>query len=218
MNFQTAWFFPLALGWKNMLSCLKTNGSPQWKQRLDNLITPTFQIFFPSKYGSNIMSEVSCEAAANCDRNSICFKGFLSSWLAFTSILAPYTYGEILPKLQASAQAAAKQCSGGSDGEHCGIRWYQSTWDGSSGLEEQMAALSVFSSNMIAFMYTPPLTSSTGGNSTSDPNAGLSGSDSATTPGVQTTITTADRAGAGIITAVFLTSWVGMVSWMVLER
>jgi mannan endo-1,6-alpha-mannosidase len=201
-----------------MLTCLQTNGSSQWKERLDGLLKPTFQIFFPSQYGNNVMSEISCESASNCDRNSICFKGFLSTWLAFTAILAPYTMGEILPKLQASAQAAAKQCSGGSDGEHCGIRWYQTTWDGTNGLEQQMAALGVFSANMIAFMNTQPLTSTTGGTSKSDPNAGLTGN-SPTTPGEQLTpITTADRAGAGIITAIFLTGWVGMVSWMVLER
>lgn len=199
----------------------QTNGSTKWKDRLDGLLKPTFSTFFPSQYGGNIMSEVSCEPVNTCDRNMICFKGFLSSWLTFTSLLAPYTYSEILPKIQASAQAAAKSCTGGSDGEHCPISWANGTFDGSTGLEEQMSALSVFSSNMVAFPSDKdksPLTSTTGGNSTSNPNAGLGDSSSNQQNGLNMPITTADRAGAGIVTAIFLSGWVGMVSWMVLER
>jgi mannan endo-1,6-alpha-mannosidase len=192
------------------------------------LLAKTFSIFFPSDYGSNIMSEVACETIHTCDRNQICFKGFLSSWLSVTAQLVPYTYGEVLPKLQASAVAAGKQCSGAGDKAHCGIQWYNPTWDGTQGLEQQMAALSVFSSNLVAFQsgggssgsssYTPPnkpapVTSMTGGNSTSNPNAG---SNSPTSFG-QTAkpITTGDRAGAGIVTVVFASSWIAMIAWMV---
>ncbi|KAL1981016.1 hypothetical protein VTN96DRAFT_3240 [Rasamsonia emersonii] len=197
-----------------------TNGSQKWKDRLDGLLKPTYSTFFPAQYGGDTMSEVSCEPVNTCDRNMICFKGFLSSWLTFTSLIAPYTYNDILPKLQKSAQAAANSCTGGDDGEHCGISWVENKFDGHSGLEEQMAALSIFSSNMVAFQSKnkAPLTADTGGNSTSNPNAGLGDSSSHEQDGLTKPITAADRAGAGIVTAIFVSGWVGMVSWMVLER
>lgn len=198
----------------------QTNGSQKWKDRLDGLLKPTYSTFFPAQYGGDTMSEVSCEPVNTCDRNMICFKGFLSSWLTFTSLIAPYTYNDILPKLQKSAQAAANSCTGGDDGEHCGISWVENKFDGHSGLEEQMAALSIFSSNMVAFQSKnkAPLTADTGGNSTSNPNAGLGDSSSHEQDGLTKPITAADRAGAGIVTAIFVSGWVGMVSWMVLER
>lgn len=164
------------------------------------------------------MSEIACEPVKTCDRNMICYKGFLSTWLAFTALVAPYTYNEILPKLQYSGQAAGKACTGGTDGEHCGISWVSGSFDGNSGLEEQMATLGVFSANMIAFQPKPPVTSSTGGTSQSDPSAGLGDQSSSQNTDATMTITTADRAGAGIVTAVFVSGWIGMVAWMIFER
>jgi mannan endo-1,6-alpha-mannosidase len=206
----------------------QTNADPKWKAAIDGLLGTSFSTFFPSQYGSNTMSEIACETINTCDRNQICFKGFLSSWMATTAQLVPYTEAEILPKLQASAVAAGKQCSGEGNTALCGIQWYNPTWDGTQGLEQQMAALNVFSSNLVAFQaggstsgsssYTPPtkpapVTASTGGNSTSDPNAGsASGSNFAPPPRA---ITTGDRAGAGIVTVIFAGGWLGMIAWMV---
>jgi mannan endo-1,6-alpha-mannosidase len=162
------------------------------------------------------MQEVACEPLNTCDRNMICYKGFLATWLAFTALVAPYTYPDILPKLQYSGQAAGKACTGGSDGTQCGITWVTGKFDGNTGLEEEMAVLGAFSANMIAFQPAPPLTSSTGGNSQGDPNAGLGDSSSDTTTSM--TITTADRAGAGVVTALFMSGWLGMVAWLVFGR
>lgn len=53
----------------------------------------------------------------------------------------------------------------------------------------------------------------TGGNSKSDPNAGLeTGNSSEKLPD----ITTADCAGAGILTVIFICSWAGGLAWLVL--
>jgi mannan endo-1,6-alpha-mannosidase len=179
------------------------------------LLGTIFEIFFPAKYGNNIMSEVSCESIKTCDRNQLCFKTFLSTWLAFTTLLAPYTTDQIRPKLQASAQGAAKQCSGGSDGQHCGLQWYTSTWDGLGGLEVEMSNLGIFASNMVFFVSQTPVTSSTGGSSKSDPNAGLNEPSVNASTGANRLITTSDRAGAGILTVIFVTAWLGMVTWMI---
>lgn len=168
------------------------------------------------------MSETACEPVNTCDRNQICYKGFLSTWLAITTLLVPYTRDEILPKLQDSAKAAAASCSGGDDGDHCGVRWYQSKWDGTSGLEQQMATTAVFSANLVAFEQQSnhpdspdaPLTSQSGGNSTSNPSAGLSDSQGNDQSSSQITIGTADKVGAGIVTAVFGCAWLCMIAWL----
>ncbi|EHA26546.1 CAZyme family GH76 [Aspergillus niger] len=195
-----------------------TNGADKWKKGLDGLLASTFSRFFPKEYGSNIMSEISCEPNMMCDRNQDCFKGFLSSWLTFTTTIAPYTADQILPKIQQSALAAAKQCSGGDSGTQCGRRWYQAQWDGETSLESDMSALSVFSSNMITHRQSQggqsqgPLTSDTGGTSQSNPNAGTGPKDA---PNKLPDITTGDRAGASILTVLFVGSWAGAITWLV---
>ncbi|KAL1961671.1 hypothetical protein VTN77DRAFT_1346 [Rasamsonia byssochlamydoides] len=207
-----------------------TNADPKWKSAIDGLLGTIWRNFFPQQYGGNVMVEP-CEVPKNCNRNEICFKGFLSSWLAFTSLLAPYTAGQIIPKLQQSALAAAKQCSGGSDGDHCGIAWCDPTWDGTQGLEQQMSTLSLFANNLVAFQSQgggadggadknpAPVTSTTGGNSTSDPNAGTGSSSLADATGsILRPISTADRAGAGVLTVVFAMGWIGMVMWMIKDQ
>ncbi|KAL4889999.1 glycoside hydrolase [Aspergillus ambiguus] len=193
-----------------------TNGDTKWKNGLDGLLQTTFSQFFPKQFGGNVMSEISCEPNMMCDRNQDCFKGFLASWLTFITTIVPYTEGQILPKIQASAEAAAKQCSGGSQKSKCGRRWHQPTWDGTTSLEEDMSALSVFSSNMIKFKKgdIAPYTANSGGKSESNPTAGTgSGDDQNDTK--PEPITTADRAGASILTILFVCGWVAAVTWLV---
>lgn len=189
---------------------------------MDKLLEPTYQIFFPKEYGGMTMSEVACEKPKTCDGNSKLFKGFLSSWLTFGSLVAPHMYDDVLPRIQASAEAAADTCTGGDDGEHCGIVWGTHKWDGTESLENQMSVLSVISSSLVQFPMEggrkkEPLTLETGGTSKSDPNAGTDDNHNIN-PGLRREITTADRAGAGIVTAVFLCGWIGMVAWMIVER
>ena len=159
------------------------------------------------------MSEFLCEPNELCNNNEILFKGLTSVWLAFTGILIPSTYDTILPKLQGSAEAAAKSCTGNNNNT-CGVRWYTNSWDGLSGLEEQMIATSIFSANLITSKKEVPVTSRTGGNSTSNPASGT-GSNDGQGQGIPT-ITTGDRAGAGILTVAFVTGWIGMMIWMFL--
>lgn len=171
----------------------------------------TFEKFFPDSNGG-IFEEVTCEPSEVCNNNEILFKGLVSSWLSFTAILVPSTFSTILPKLQASAEAAAKSCTGHNNNT-CGVRWYQSEYDGWIGMEEQISATDVFVANLINFNRSGPVTSTTGGNSTSNLNAGENDTTSGTT---QSTITTADQAGAGILTVIFVVGWVGLMSWAVL--
>jgi len=82
-------------------------------------------------------------------------------------------------------------------------------------MEEQIIATNVFTSNLIIESNDKgPVTSDTGGDSKSNPNAGSS---SGGGDGGQTLkkITTGDKAGAGILTALFVGVWVGMVAFMI---
>jgi mannan endo-1,6-alpha-mannosidase len=149
------------------------------------------------------------------------FKGHTSSWLGWTAILVPQIYEQILPRLQATAKAAAAACTGPEqNGNQCGSAWYQSEFDGRTGMEQEISASDLFSVNLIPFIHGAPqkvlgpLTSSTGGSSTSNPNAGMNDHSNE----VQfAPTTTGDRVGAGILTAVFVAGWIGGLAWMLLE-
>jgi len=135
--------------------------------------------------------------------------------MAITTQLAPWTAPLIVPKLQASAQAAAAVCTGQAT-NMCGRRWYQTVWDGYFGVGEQMSALSVFQ-NLLIDKVGPPATAAKGGTSIGNPGAGGGGDnvDPQTEAALGRTITTGDKAGAGILTALSLVMIIGATWWMV---
>ncbi len=160
------------------------------------------------------MYEVACEPNGKCDVDQRSFKAYLSRWLAATSKVAPWTADFIMPKLQASAQAAAAQCVGGDDGKQCGLRWtVGGAWDGSLGVGEQMSALEIIQSNLINTV-SGPLNPDTGGISKGDPAAG-SNSQGGDGPSQLNTITTADKVGAGILTTLVLATILGGAWFMI---
>ena len=93
------------------------------------------------------MTEMLCEEPGNCNNDQSSFKAYLARWMTVTSQLAPFTAETILPKLQASAAGAAAQCTGGDNGRKCGRRWYSTTWDGSSGVGQQVSPRNSISRN-----------------------------------------------------------------------
>jgi mannan endo-1,6-alpha-mannosidase len=191
-----------------------TNGSSEWLTAVNGLMTATWDTFASETYG-NILTEFECETTEICNRNEVLFKGLTAGWMAFAALIVPSTYSTIVPKLQASSAAAAASCSGDNNNT-CGVKWYTNSWDGQIGLEEQMSALNIFWSNLImtsnASAYAP-VTSRTGGNSSSDPTAGTT--DSTDTTSTLKAITTADKAGAGILTALFAVAIIAVVYWTV---
>ncbi|CAK7240343.1 MAG: hypothetical protein STHCBS139747_001782 [Sporothrix thermara] len=180
-----------------------------WKERVDGMLNGT-AVFFTTNE-RNIMTEVACEPVNLCDLDQQSFKAYLSRWMAATTKWAPWTSTTIMPLLNASAIAAAKQCVGGDNGRMCGLIWTDDgKWDNSTGVGQQMAAMEVTLANMI-HSVTAPVTNSTGGTSVGDPDAG--GSDiGRTQPVVYAPITTGDRVGAGILTAVIV---IGIISGVV---
>lgn len=168
---------------------------------MTHLLSTIIYDFFTINDG--IMTEV-CEQRG-CDTDQLTFKAFLSRWMAMTTQMAPFTAKDIIPALQTSATAAMKQCSGTFFPNNCGLRWQMNgTWDGSNGPGQQMAALEILLSTIIK-EQSAPLTSSTGGTSTSDPTAdinkttGASSLDTAVTPA-----TYGDKVGAWFLTVILV--------------
>lgn len=144
-------------------------GEEKWKDRLD-LLLDGVKVFFtgPEK---NIMTEVACEPVNLCNLDQQSFKAYLSRWLAATTKWVPSTYDFIMPYLRASAEAAITECTGGDNGRMCGLHWVNATWDGTTGVGQQMAAAEVIMANMIQ-SRSDAKTSKTGGTSKADPGAG----------------------------------------------
>jgi mannan endo-1,6-alpha-mannosidase len=172
-----------------------TNGSAKWEARVSNILNAS-SVFFQD----NVMYEPCEGGKCNVDQRS--FKAYFSRWLATTTQLAPFTSAQIMTLLATSAAAAVKTCTGGTSGNACGLRWTTGAHDGSVGVGEQMAVLEVVQGNLVG--SAPAWVSDIAGTGTSqgDPEAGSSDGDEsriAVTP-----ITGADRAGAGIVTAIIL--------------
>jgi mannan endo-1,6-alpha-mannosidase len=165
----------------------------KWKTRIDGILQ-TSSLFF----ADGVMKEVACEDNDKCDVDQRSFKAYLSRWMAATTKVAPWTAAVIMPLLQSSAKAAVATCTGGSDGNQCGMKWTQ-TFDGSLGVGEQMSVLEVVQSNLASYV-SGPVTANSGGTSVGNPSAG-GNSDKAVS---YNTITGGDKAGAGILTTLIL--------------
>ena len=155
------------------------------------------------------MYEVACEPGGNCNTDQLSFKAYLARWMAASTKVAPFTHDTIMPLLASSAQAAATSCSGGDDGSTCGTKWTEGQWDGATGVGQQMSAMEVFQSNLIDSV-PGPVSQGNGGLSKGDPGAGTGGDDLAP----EEPISTADRAGAGILTALVLVMLLGGTWWL----
>jgi mannan endo-1,6-alpha-mannosidase len=181
--------------------------SDQWRTRLEGVIKGT-DVFFKD----NVMFEVACETNGKCNTDQRSFKAYLSRWMGYTMLVAPWTKDLLWTRMQTSAQAAAQQCSGGEDGKTCGLRWTnRATWDGSYGVGEQMAAMEIFQNLLIANV-SGPVTEKAGGVSKSDPSAG---GEAQVQPITFDGITTGDKAGAGFLTTLVLIAIIAGAWWMV---
>lgn len=162
------------------------------------------------------MVEIACESQGTCDDEQPSFKAHLSGWMAATTQIAPFSQNFINPKLHDSAQGAAGQCSGGANGATCGRTWNSTTWDGKSGVGEQMSALSVIQANLIN-KVTPPGTAASESTSKGNPSAGPPGGGTASQPaGPSATGKSAasNKAGAGTVTAMRVGWLVAGLGWM----
>jgi mannan endo-1,6-alpha-mannosidase len=195
---------------------LQTNGSALWEERVEGLLNSS-SIFF----SNNVMMEQACEISNTCDTDQLSFKAYFSSWLAATTVLAPFTYNAIIAYLAPSAKAAAAQCTGGATGAACGFKWTAgAAYDGNPGLGQQMSALGAIQSSLIGIQgvqtAVAPVTNSTGGTSVGDPTAGVSSANKAGTMEIEV-MTTQDKVAAGFLTVGILGSVLGGSLFMILD-
>ncbi|KAF2656440.1 glycoside hydrolase family 76 protein [Lophiostoma macrostomum CBS 122681] len=189
-----------------------TNGSQVWADRLTKFIAQAQQKFFPQAQGNGTVMVEICEQSQKCNVDQWSFKAYLSRWLAISAQLAPFTKPTIMPMLQKSAQAAALTCTGGDNKNICGSRWYMDQFDSSQGVGQQMSALSVISANLISEVK-PPYSADSGGTSQGNPSLGTGGDGKPA--GIEfDEVTMADKAGAGILTALALIATVGGGLWL----
>ncbi|KAL6171677.1 hypothetical protein ACJQWK_02682 [Exserohilum turcicum] len=139
-----------------------------WRTRLEGIVGG-LSIFFRD----NVMTEISCENRGRCNIDQRSFKAYLSRWMAYTAMVAPWTRDSIDPRLEASAIAAAAQCTDEAGQSSCNLYWAAGNEHGRSfGVGEQMAALEVIQS-LLYPVVTGPVSRNSGGTSLSSPNAGL---------------------------------------------
>ncbi|KAI1331416.1 family 76 glycoside hydrolase [Xylariaceae sp. FL0255] len=186
-----------------------TNANATWKTRLDGLSDNILTIFFRD----GIAYEPSCEPSpGSCNSDMESYRGYMHRWMANSIQLAPYLHDKFMPILLSSAQAAVKQCTGGSNGRMCGFHWTTGTYDGLLSASLEMNVLGALTA-LILPGTTPPLTSDTGGTSVGDPNAGQP----KTTLKIWAPVTTADRTGAGVLTAVLALGAGAVFAWMSID-
>lgn len=197
-----------------------TNGSQVWADRVNGLVNRTITYFFNST--NQVIFEPPCEPTNGCTTDDYSFKGYALKWMALTTQMMASTYDTLWPYLLATAKAAAAQCTGSAsgsegftlDGNACGFAWESGSYDGTSGVGQQMSALQAIYATLIS-TAPAPLTADTGGTSTGDASGGSQKTDS-TVDGT-TKITTGDRAGAGILTAVILGGMLTGSWWMIAD-
>ncbi|EEH22098.2 hypothetical protein PABG_04309 [Paracoccidioides brasiliensis Pb03] len=181
-----------------------TNGDKKWEERVRGILKG-IEIFFQN----DVMTEVACERNGKCNVDQRSFKAYLSRWMAMTVKVAPFSRPLIMPKLRASAEAAAKQCSGPDNS--CGLRWTkQSEYDGETGVGEQMSALEIIQANLVDNVPGPANEQT--GTSKGDPNAGLK--DGRNDLPKLSEITMGDKVGAGFMTSIILLGVLGGAWWM----
>ena len=162
--------------------------------------------------GGNVIAEP-CEPVGTCNVDQRSFKAYLARWMAMAAVKAPFAYDLLKPMLEASATAAVATCTGGDDGNQCGLRWTERQFDGSTGVGEMMSALEIIQANLIDYVEGP-VTADTGGTSKGDPNAGQG---SRVGPGDlhRSTVTTGDRVGAAVLTVLIIGLVAGGAWWLV---
>lgn len=160
------------------------------------------------------MIEVSCENRGRCNVDQRSFKAYLSRWMAYTAMVAPWTRDSINPRLQASAVAAAAQCTDEGVQSSCNLYWAAGNEHGSSfGVGEQMAALEVIQS-LLYPAVAGPVSRNSGGISLSSPDAGI---ENTTEFPTFENITLGEKIGVSVLTVVMLASSVAGAAWMLSE-
>lgn len=186
-----------------------TNGSSKWEDRATKLWSRAKSIFFENQ----VMYEYQCEKSGKCNTDQQSFKAYFSRFLGHAAIFVPSISDEVMSYLNTSATAAGNSCSGGSDGHTCGTSWLTGGWDNTFGAGQQLCALEVIQNTRV-LGFPKPFTQEHGGSSNGSTDAGSGVSLNPLKDNSK--ITTKDRAGAGVVTALLMIGLIGVGVWMLL--
>lgn len=142
------WSYNYALMTMGTAYLYNTTGDDYWSDELEKFIGG-IEHYFINPNTTNILYEYQCYLWGNCNNDQRVFKAVVADSLGKVVQLAPQFKNRALAIINASAEAAAASCSGGSDGHTCGTDWSTDGWDGMYGLGEQVAALSVIQNTVI---------------------------------------------------------------------
>lgn len=195
------WTYNVGIYMYGAATMYNLTGQQGWLDRTNGLIQASKAFFWPESNSSAAMYEPACEPYNTCDNDQYSFKAYLGRWLGQTTILAPSTAEAIYPLLQTSATAAAQSCSGGSDGVTCGTKWYTGGWDGTNGAGQQLSALEIVQSLLVANGGAPTKQTSQQNADPSVNNVKSATSATSTAPKVQPTTTVVDKMQAAAIHA-----------------
>lgn len=192
----------------------------KWKVATEGILNHTLTKFFRD----GIVYEQHCETFKSCNQDQRTFKGYLLRWMASAIQMAPFTAETLRPLIRNAGEAALKACSGpaietfkGHDGTACGFTWLprdEGPFDNSVGPGEQMNALDAVMYNLVE-KAKPPVTAKKGGTSKGDVNGGVSDDEKTK---IMRDITTADRVGAGIVTAILIGGMLAFCAYLIFEE
>jgi mannan endo-1,6-alpha-mannosidase len=131
-------------------------GDSVWVDRANGLLKSASVFFGPYDNSTDIMYERACETVDMCDVDMQSFKGYLARFMFQSTLMMPSLKDDVDKLLTTSAMAAAKACTGGSNGTTCGQKWYVGGFDGTVGMGEEMCALEVIQ-GLLASTAAPPL-------------------------------------------------------------
>jgi mannan endo-1,6-alpha-mannosidase len=127
----------------------------KWTTRTTSLLDASKSFFSPFDNATNIMYEHACEQVDKCNTDMKSFKGYLSRFMYASTVYVPSMLPTVHTLLNTSANAAAQACTGGDNGTTCGQKWYTGTFDGSTGLGQEMSALETVQGLLVG-QSTPP--------------------------------------------------------------
>lgn len=204
------WTYNYAVLMSGCAYIYNATGDSTWLQRTQDLFEGS-QIFFID----DIMYEKTCQPSNKCTTDQRSFKSLFSRSLGQVAKLVPSLTDDAMKLIQASAEGAAKSCTGGTDGHTCGLNWQLGYCDAMYGLGEQMCALEIIQ-NLLVLDRPAPYTNETGGSSVGDASLGSNVNGTQAISEYDITITGKDKAGSGVITAFVLAALVGGCVWMVI--
>ncbi|KKA26139.1 hypothetical protein TD95_004884 [Thielaviopsis punctulata] len=202
------WSYNFGIQMHGAANMYNLTGNATWLTAVEGLLNKTSQLFF--KDGA--MYEPACEPQGTCNNDQRSFKTYLIGWMAKTAQLVESTRETVSSLLLTTGQAAVKTCTGeptawkGLANTACGQKWYTGSYDGLNGVGEEMSALAAVMYNLYPDAHFP-YSAKIGGNSTGNVNAG--GSSTNSNGQVIVKITTADKAGAAILTVLVISGLLG---------